>query len=313
VQEDQRWRHQTSIMTVTDTYHRDDNLLAVRRFNRVRPRPSPRWNLTEEELERVHAGKPFGPLEVAMLLGRSPRVLGETVRAMVSGAVEGAATNGSLVWVLERERLRRAVPDAAGGANWGPEEWFWQSLMPRLGEQMHVLDLGCGAGRIARLVAPLVARVTGADVSEVLLAEARENFADVPNVDFVRTSRYSLSPLEDASFDLVFSAGVLSYLDPIAVIAILDEVGRVLKPGGLSVINFRTIDLPAGREYALQTARAAERTERVGGSAAKPYLNAQVKAMHSLVGLEIVEMVQPAKIGDGQSTIFIAARNTDRP
>jgi ubiquinone/menaquinone biosynthesis C-methylase UbiE len=284
----------------------------MRDSNRARSRQSLKWTLTEEELERVHAGKPFGPLEVAMLLARSPRVLGETVRAMVSGAVEGAATNGGIAMVLERERLRRAVPDAAGGANWGPEEWFWQSLMPRLGEQMRVLDLGCGAGRFDRLVAPRVARVTGADISGVLLDEARRNFADVPNVDFVRTSRYSLDPLEDDAFDLVFSAYVLMNLDPIAVIALLDEISRVLEPGGLSVINFHTIDLPAGQEYALQTARAAERRGRVGGTAMKPYLNAQVKAMHSLVGLDIVETIQPEEGEGARSTIFIAARDEDR-
>jgi ubiquinone/menaquinone biosynthesis C-methylase UbiE len=245
---------------------------------------------------------------MAMLLARSPRALGEVVRAVVSGAVDGAATNGSTIMILDRLRLRQAVPEAAGGANWGPEEWFWRSLEPRLQAGTRVLDLGCGAGRMVRLVAPLVGHVTGVDVSGMLLDEARENFADVPNVDFAQTSRYALGPLPDASFDLVFSAYVLMNLDLIAVIALLDEISRVLKPGGMSIINFHTMDRPFGQEYALKIARAAERRGRVGGSAMKPYVNAQVNAMHQLVGLNISEMIEPEEGGSGQSTIFVAIR-----
>lgn len=270
-------------------------------------RASPRWELTSEELERANAGVRWGPLELAKLVARSPAVLGELARAMVSGAVEGAATNGSLVWVLSRERLRRVAPDAAGGANWGREEWFCQPLLSRLEEPMQVLDLGCGAGRISRLIAPRVQHLTCADVSDLLLGEARENLAELSNVDFVRTSAYGVMPLKDASFDLVYAQGVFSYLDMIAALALLDGVRRVLRPGGVSFVNFFTIDQPGGREYALSIARTVARRGRTSGSAMKPYVNGQVKAMHSLVGLDVVEMIQPETI-DRESTIFVGAR-----
>ncbi|HEY5318296.1 MAG TPA: class I SAM-dependent methyltransferase [Solirubrobacteraceae bacterium] len=227
---------------------------------------------------------------------------------MVSGAIEGAANNGSLVWVLERERLRRAVPDAAGGANWASEDWFCEPLIPRLGDRMRVLDLGCGAGRISRLTAPCVGHLTCVDVSGLLLDEARENLAHLPNLDFVHTSGYSLSPLDDASFDLVYAQGVLSYLDPIAALALLDGVYRVLRPGGASYINFYTVDQPAGREYALYIARTVAQRGRIPGSSSKPYINEQVKKMHSLVGLDVAEVIQPSSTAERETTIFVAAR-----
>lgn len=229
---------------------------------------------------------------------------------MVSGAVEGTATNGSFVWVLSRERLRRAVPDAAGGANWGREDLFCQPLLPRLDTQMRVLDLGCGAGRIGRLIAPHVAYLTCADVSSVLLAEARENLAALPNVDFVQTSGYGTSPLDEASFDLVYAQGVFSYLEPIPAVALLDGVCRVLRPGGVSFINFFTINQPGGEEYALRTARTVANRGRVSGSAMRPYIASQVQAMHTLVGLEAVDMIQTETM---DPTIFVSVRTGERP
>lgn len=271
-------------------------------------RSSPRWELTAEELSRVESGGRFGPLELAKAVARSPQVVGELVGGMVSGAVEGVTTSGSLRWVLSRERLRRVAPDAGGGANWGRVDSFCEPLLLKLDKEMRVLDLGCGAGRISQVVAPHVAHLTCADVSRVLLAEARENLADLPHVDFVQTSRYGLNPLADDSFDLVCAQGVLEFFDTIAAVAVLDGVRRVLRPGGMSYINFFTIDQPGGAEWALRSARATARSERIPGSSPKPYVNAQVSAMHALVGLNVVEVIRPETI-NRESTIFVAVRD----
>jgi hypothetical protein len=113
------------------------------------------------------------------------------------------------------------------------------------------------------------------------------------NVDFVRTSAYGVMPLKDAAFDLVYAQGVFWYLDMIAAGALLDGVRCVLRPGGVSFVNFFTINQPGGREYALGIARTVARRGRTSGSAMKPYVKGQVKAMHSLVGPDVVEMIQP--------------------
>lgn len=265
-----------------------------------------RWRLTDQERERLTAVGGYKPVELVTMVVRSPRVLGELLTAIKRGAVEGAATNGSLVWVLDSRRAQRLVPGKAGGVNWGNEEWFSSTLLPKLDERMCVLDLGCGTGRISRLVAPRVRHLTCADVSRVLIGEARVNLAGLDNVDFLRTDGYTLSPLRDGRFDAVYAQGVFSHLDPTAAVGLLDEARRVTRPGGLSIINFFTIDHPAGAEDALRAARLAGQRRRVSGSAPKPYANAQVRAMHALVGLDLVEMVETSASGR-ESTIFVAA------
>ncbi len=266
-----------------------------------------RWEITEQERERVRALQEdgYGLGEVLGIVARSPRVAVEAARAMMRGAIEGAATNGTLVWVLDSQRVRRVVPDAASGATWTREELFSDELLSYTAPDMRVLDLGCGAGRISRHVAPRVKHLTCADASAVLLGEARENLAHLDNVQFVHTDGYTLASLEDAAYDLVYAQGVFSYLDPIAAVALLDEVRRVLRPGGLSVVNLYTIDNPVGAEQALESVRGAARRHRFSGSHPRPYVNAQARGMHELVGLEVVDEVEPAT-NSYPPTIFVS-------
>jgi 2-polyprenyl-3-methyl-5-hydroxy-6-metoxy-1,4-benzoquinol methylase len=277
---------------------------------RARTRDAPRWELTDEERAKLQ-GK-FRPLELARIAISSPRLLGELLTAVGRGAVEAAANNGSLVWVLDSKRARLRVPGAGGGANWASEEWFCQTLLPRLKGDMRALDLGCGAGRIARHVATEVRSLTCVDVSGVLLSEARANLDHLANVEFVRNRRYALTQLADVSFDLAFSQGVFSYLDMVAALALLDEIHRVIRPGGMSVVNFATIDRNGGADYALKATRVAARRGRISGSTSKPYVVAQVQALHELVGLEVVDVVAPTAARP-EPTIFVAVRPQPSP
>jgi arsenite methyltransferase len=97
-----------------------------------------------------------------------------------------------------------------------------------------VLDLGCGAGVdaiiAAKLTGPLGA-VTGIDLVPEMLAQARENarLAGVENVTFQESSG-ELLPFPDNSFDVIISNGVFNLV--VDKVKALDEVFRVLKPGG---------------------------------------------------------------------------------
>lgn len=92
------------------------------------------------------------------------------------------------------------------------------------------LDAGCGGGRNSIAMARLgAARVEGIDIGEQGLADARRRAANLPNVGF-RTASIMDIPFPDATFDLVWCAGVLM------IVAneeqALDELARVVKPGG---------------------------------------------------------------------------------
>jgi SAM-dependent methyltransferase len=114
-------------------------------------------------------------------------------------------------------------------------------VVPPLLEGLRVLDLGCGSGRDAYLLAQLVGAhgaVVGVDMTPEQLAVARrhqQHHADqfgFANVTFLegRIERLEQLPLEPGSFDLVISNCVVNLsADKLAV---LSGVRRLLKRGG---------------------------------------------------------------------------------
>jgi len=90
-----------------------------------------------------------------------------------------------------------------------------------------VLDLGCGDGHLARLLADRGAGVVGVDIAEadVELARAR----GLANAEF-HVARAQALPLSDTSVDAAVSHMTLMLMDEID--AVLAEVARVLRPGG---------------------------------------------------------------------------------
>ncbi len=94
------------------------------------------------------------------------------------------------------------------------------------------LDMGCGSGRWAALVAPLVEELVAADASPEALQVARRNVR-APNVSFVESSTENL-PFPDGSFDLIFSLGVLHHLPDTE--GAVRSLTRKLCPGGILLL-----------------------------------------------------------------------------
>jgi SAM-dependent methyltransferase len=104
-----------------------------------------------------------------------------------------------------------------------------------LGSSSAVLSLGCGDGAIEAMLAPLVGRVVGTDVSAVAVERARATAraAGIGNVEFVAHDLSAqVLPWEDAKFDAVCLFGVLHHIPDPAIPAVLREAHRVVVPGG---------------------------------------------------------------------------------
>ena len=87
---------------------------------------------------------------------------------------------------------------------------FFAPLALRPG--LDVLDVGCGTGDFLRLLAPIVSpgRAVGVDLSETMIAEARQrSIENVDNLSFRVGSVLEL-PFTAASFDRVLASGVIS-------------------------------------------------------------------------------------------------------
>ena len=107
------------------------------------------------------------------------------------------------------------------------------SLGPLRGRR--ILDLGCGKGRFARILAGRGARVIGLDVSGSMLSVARE-----AGVDCVRGSARRI-PFEAASFDGAIAVEVFEHLEPGVLDDACEELRRVLRPGGIFVLVDKSV------------------------------------------------------------------------
>jgi ubiquinone/menaquinone biosynthesis C-methylase UbiE len=94
------------------------------------------------------------------------------------------------------------------------------------------LEIGCGVGRVGRVLAPFVQRWIGCDVSANMLRIAGRRLLGIPNTQLQEISGYDLHPIPDASIDVVYTTVVFMHLDEWDRYNYILEAMRVLKPGG---------------------------------------------------------------------------------
>jgi SAM-dependent methyltransferase len=105
-----------------------------------------------------------------------------------------------------------------------------QLIASRLGSEMPaMLDVGCGVGSFHPLLRGMVGRLSGIDVSSASIAQARAENRDVDYRAFDGRS----FPFHDAGFDLVTAICVLHHVAPAQWAHFLNEMRRVVRPGGL--------------------------------------------------------------------------------
>lgn len=97
------------------------------------------------------------------------------------------------------------------------------------GEQLTILDLGCGTGRFTvPLAERFDAKVIGVEPSEKMRRQA-ESDASHPRVAYLAGCAEAI-PCEDASFDAAFLSMVVHHFEQVP--AACKEIARVLREGG---------------------------------------------------------------------------------
>ena len=94
------------------------------------------------------------------------------------------------------------------------------------------LEIGCGVGRVGRVLAPFVKEWIGCDVSDNMLRIARRRLLGLANTRLQEVSGYDLQPIPDASVDAVYTTVVFMHLEEWDRYNYVLEAMRVLKPGG---------------------------------------------------------------------------------
>jgi ubiquinone/menaquinone biosynthesis C-methylase UbiE len=173
-----------------------------------------------------------------------------------------AAVLLAAAWRLYSRRPRKRIPGHEGIDDPEIAEGFNQvALMPQMGLMRRfvarratrmaacgeAVDLGCGPGYLAVEMARQAPElhVTGVDLSDEMLVEA-EDYArqhDMDQAVSFRKGDVQQIPFADGSVDLLVSTLSLHHWsDPVAA---LDEVARVLRPGGSFLIFDLRRDLSA--------------------------------------------------------------------
>ena len=112
------------------------------------------------------------------------------------------------------------------------------------GQPMRVLDLGCGTGTLTRMIAdklPATAKVIGIDAAEKMIEVAERKKGTRQNLRFKAALAEEL-PFEDESFDRMVSTFFFHHINGGLKAKVLQEMWRVMRPGGLAIIV--DVDMP---------------------------------------------------------------------
>jgi ubiquinone/menaquinone biosynthesis C-methylase UbiE len=110
-------------------------------------------------------------------------------------------------------------------------------------KQLRLLEIGCGLGRMTKHLAEVFGEVHATDVSDEMIAQARERLRAYPNVFLYATNGLDFAALPDDYFDRIFSVYVFQHVPDAAVIhSNIRAACRVLKPGGLFKFQVCGID-----------------------------------------------------------------------
>lgn len=146
------------------------------------------------------------------------------------------------IWWLRRGFIERLLPDVSG---------------------YRVLEVGSGPAHDSLIFAERGASVTAFDCSRVGLDMAEQTYGDLGLPIQTAQGDATALPFEDGEFDLSFNGGVLEHFTDGQLESVIDEMIRVVKPGGYVLAFcpnryniFYQANLRRAREHAYDFERA---------------------------------------------------------
>jgi len=185
------------------------------------------------------------------------------------------------------------------------EKWVENFLSISSGQELKILDVGCGAGDICKAIASRYSNVQvfGIDYSRAKIEFAKKNCSQLKNVTLLLGDAFKM-PFEANTFDFILSRFVFEYLKTPQ--KLLGEIKRICKSGG--EIKIQDLDGQMFWHYPMEQSFTKE-VDFVIEYLAKetgfdPLVGRKLYSFFYLAGLEEIEVqvepyhLYPGKIDD---------------
>jgi len=172
----------------------------------------------EFSFEHARTRRPFDPNQTIHYIETGEPLPPEALRLRVHGSADASSfvREGSTAFV----RLQRVLG-----------EYFSKSI----DGFSHVLDWGCGSGRVLRYFAgSTAAKVTGIDIDRQAIEWCRQAF---PRGEFIAVSPEPPTPIATGTVDLIYAISVLTHLRENDQVKWLEELHRISKPNAVILLT----------------------------------------------------------------------------
>jgi SAM-dependent methyltransferase len=152
-------------------------------------------------------------------------------------------TEAPIFWTGSGKRLRELAYGISAEDEWTSAgiEWVRNYILLGLEYEQHpdwhVVEIGCGPGRMLTEMAKMFEQVTGVDFSPDMVRHTRNRFRNLDNVIVLLNDGKTL-PINTASVDLVYSVLALQHMNREAVESYFSEASRTLRQSG--IFRFQT-------------------------------------------------------------------------
>ncbi len=196
-------------------------------------------------------------------------------------------------WLMRKYPLDEAMSRAVGGGGYEHVGQIEAAIVGHAGlrDGQSLVDFGCGSGRLASALGQKMSiEYCGIDVVKALLQYAKKKSPE--NYRFILNRSLGV-PLPDASADMATAFSVFTHLLHHESYIYLEELRRVVRPGGVVVFSFLEFSEP-GHWSQFEATVEAQRSSTV------PHLNqflerSQIELWSSKLGYQSVGFIDSTK------------------